>query len=182
MADDDVFEPDGTTLVSGLAVPFRVPPALVRLRRRWDYAALAGAGAHVTILFPFLPCPDLQPGVRAELAAIAGRLPAFDVRFERVRRFPGLVWIEPEPAEPFSTLTAAVAARWPDHPPYGGMFETVIPHLTVVESEDAPLDDVEDAARRAAPFTARAERLELWCQDAAARWRPRWRMPFGVRP
>jgi hypothetical protein len=52
----------------------------------------------------------------------------------------------------------------------------------VVESDDAPLDDVEAVARRVAPFTAPAERLELWCQNAAGRWRPRWRMPFGVRP
>ena len=109
-------------------------------------------------------------------------MPAFEVRFERVRRFPGLVWIEPEPAEPFATLTAAVAARWPDYPPYGGRFDTVIPHLTVVESETAPFDRFEDVTRHVAPFTARAERLELWCQSATGRWRPRWRMPFRVRP
>ena len=182
MAEDELFAADGTTPVSGLAVPFRVPPSLVRVRRRWDFAALGGAGAHVTVLFPFRPCPELDSGVRIELAAIARGTPAFDVRFDRVRRFPGLVWVEPEPAEPFATLTAAVAARWPDYPPYGGMFDTVIPHLTVVESDDAPLDDVEALARQVTPFTARAERLELWCQNAAGRWRPRWRMPLGVRP
>lgn len=177
-----MFAADGTTPVSALAVPFRVPPSLLRLRRRWDFAALAGAGAHVTVLFPFLACSELDSGVRAELAAIAGRVPAFEVRFERVRRFPGRVWIEPQSAKPFAALTSALAAHWPDYPPYGGMFDTVIPHLTVVESDDAPLDAVEEAARRVAPFTARAERLELWCQNAAGRWRPRWRMPFWVRP
>jgi hypothetical protein len=182
MTEEDVFGSDGTTPVSGLVVPFRVPPSLVRLRRRWDFAALAGAGAHVTVLFPFLPYPELDSGVRAELASIAGRMPSFEVRFERVRRFTGLVWIEPEPAQPFAALTAAIAARWPDHPPYGGMFETVIPHLTVVESDGAPLDAVEEVARNVAPFTGRAERLELWCQNSTGRWRPRWRMPFGVRP
>jgi hypothetical protein len=182
MSEDRVFAADGTTPVSALAVPFRVPSSLLRLRRRWDFAALAGAGTHVTVLFPFLPCSELDSGVRAELAAIAGRMPAFEVRFERVRRFPGLVWIEPQPAEPFAALTSAVATHWPDYPPYGGMFDEVIPYLTVVESDDAPLDAVEDAARRVAPFTVRAERLELWCQNAAGRWRPRWRMPLGVRP
>jgi len=79
MAEEDVFAADGTTSVSGLAVPFRVPPSLVRLRRRWDFAALAGAGAHVTVLFPFLPCPELDRGVRAELAAIADRIRALGV-------------------------------------------------------------------------------------------------------
>jgi hypothetical protein len=169
-------------VASGLAVPFAVPPALDGLRRRWDRAALAGAGPHVTILYPFLPCEELGPVDRTELAAIVGRVPVFEVRFERVRRLADLVWIEPEPAEPFAALTAAVVDRWPDHPPYGGTFATVIPHLTLVESEIAPLGAIEDAAARVAPFVRRAQRLELWCQDAAGRWRSRWRIPFGVRP
>jgi hypothetical protein len=128
-----------------------------------------------------VPCDALGAADRTELAAIAGAMPAFEVRFERVRRFADLVWIEPEPAEPFAALTAAVAKRWPDHPPYGGTFEAVIPHLTLVESEVAPLGVVEDAAARVAPFVRRAQRLELWCQDGEGRWRPRWRIPFGVR-
>jgi 2'-5' RNA ligase len=182
MPEDSVPRSDRPTPVSGLAVPFSVPPALAALRRRWDRAAQAGAGAHVTALYPFLPCPELGPAVRADLAAIARSTEAFEVRFEHVRRFPGVVWIEPEPADTFVALTAAVVERWPEYPPYGGMFEAVIPHLTVVESERAPLDEVEAAVRQVAPFSGHASRLELWCQDAAGRWQPHWRMPFGVRP
>jgi hypothetical protein len=170
------------TVASGLAVPFLLPQTLDGLRRRWDRTALAGGGAHVTILYPFLPCEALGPAERNELAAIAAKVPAFEVSFERICRFADLVWIEPVPADAFVALTAAVVERWPDHPPYGGAFETVIPHLTLVESDDAPLEVVEDAAARVAPFVRRAQRLELWCQDAAGRWRPRWRIPFGVRP
>jgi 2'-5' RNA ligase len=177
----EVGEPAATTPVSALVVPFSLPPDLAAIRRRWDYAALEGVGPHVTILFPFLPCAELGPPARAELAAMARAVPVFTVRFERVRRFPDVVWLEPEPADPFATLTAAVAGRWPDHPPYGGVHETVIPHLTVVESEVAALDDVEAIARRATPLERRAERLELWCRDAAGRWRTRWRLPLGVR-
>lgn len=170
------------TGASGLVVPFAVPAALAGLRQRWDRAALAGAGPHVTILYPFVPCDALGPAERTELAAIAGSVPAFEVRFERVRRLPDLVWIEPEPADPFAALTAEVVERWPDRPPYGGTYDAIIPHLTLVESEVAPLQAIEDAAARVAPFDRRARRLELWCQDAAGRWRPRWRIPFGVRP
>jgi hypothetical protein len=168
-------------VASGLAVPFLLPQMLDDLRRRWDRTALAGGGAHVTILYPFLPCEALGPAHRAELAAITGKVPAFEVSFERVRRFADLVWIEPEPADAFAALTTAVVERWPDHPPYGGAFDTLIPHLTLVESATAPLEAIEEAAIGVAPFVRRAQRLELWCQDAAGRWRPRWRIPFGVR-
>jgi hypothetical protein len=182
MPQDEVPGSAPRLAASGLVVPFAVPAALDGLRQRWDRAAPAGAGPHVTILYPFLPCDALGPADRTELAAIAGTVPAFEVSFERVRRFADLVWIEPEPAEPFAALTAAVVERWPDHPPYGGTFETVIPHLTLVESEVAPFEAIEEAIARVAPFVRRAQRLELWCQDAVGRWRPRWRIPFGVRP
>jgi 2'-5' RNA ligase len=175
-------EPAGPLPVSALVVPFTLPPGLARARRRWDYAALTGVGPHVTILFPFLPCADLGPTARAELAAIARAVPAFDVRFEQVRRFPDLVWVEPEPAAPFAALTAAVVARWPSHPAYEGAYDTVIPHLTVVESDVADIETIDEIARRSTPFARRAQRMELWCQDTADRWRTRWRMPLGVRP
>jgi 2'-5' RNA ligase len=169
---------------SGLAIPIRLPAALDRLRARWDRAALAGAGPHVTVLFPFLPSSELTPPVRAALAAIAAGEGPFDLRFDRIRRFDdGLVWVEPEPVDPFVRLTAAVVARWPAYPPYGGLFDIVIPHLTIVESTDAPLEAIESAARSSLPFEARATRLELWRQDDAGRWLPHWRLPLGgARP
>jgi hypothetical protein len=182
MLQDDVPGSDPRPMAGGLVVPFSIPRALEGLRRRWDRAALDGAGPHVTILYPFVPCPALGPAERTELAAMVGRFPAFEVRFDRVRRIGQVVWIEPAPADPFAALTAAVVDRWPEYPPYGGTFETVIPHLTLVESEIAPLDAIAEAASLVVPFVRRAQRLELWCQDAAGRWRPRWRIPFGVRP
>ncbi|MEO5884975.1 MAG: 2'-5' RNA ligase family protein, partial [Candidatus Limnocylindrales bacterium] len=91
---------------SGLAVPIRIPPSLARVRRRWDRAAIAGARAHVTVLYPFLPTSRLTPDVRAQLAAIARSVSPFEVRFARVRRFDdGVVWVAPEPATPFQELT-----------------------------------------------------------------------------
>jgi 2'-5' RNA ligase len=164
---------------SAVVVPIRLPTALTRMRRRWDAAAQAGAGPHVTILYPFLPCSDLTPSVRVALAALARSTQPFDVRFLTLRRFPGLVWLEPEPSAPFAGLTAGMIQRWPDHLPYRGAFDEVIVHVTVVESEIAPLDTVEFVTLGPLPFRGRAERLEVWCRDAAGRWRPRWRMPFA---
>ena len=139
---------------------------------------------HVTVLFPFLPTSELDDDVRRHLAAIAGTLEPFDISFRRVRRFDdGVVWIEPDPAAPFRRLTTSVTAAWPDHPPYGGLFDEVIPHLTVVEGDDdAPtLHAIEAAAASHLPFTAGGDRLELWRQDQAGTWRPHWRLRLGSR-
>jgi len=169
------------TRPSGIAIPIVLPSAVARIRRRWDLAASLGARPHVTVLFPFLPAPHLTPAVRADLALIAATVEPFSVSFASVRPFDGVLWLEPEPAEPFRRLTAAAVGRWPDWPPYGGLFDTVIPHLTVVESATAPLDDLEGAVRAALPFTSQATHLEIWFQDPAGRWRPRWRIPLGIR-
>lgn len=171
------------TRPSGIAVPIAVPRSIARIRRRWDLAAARGARAHVTVLFPFLPEVDLTPIVRRDLQAVAASTEPFDVRFDTTSRFQGVLWLQPDPAEPFRRLTAAAIGRWPDWPPYGGLFDTVIPHLTVVESDVAPLEDLEALVRTALPFTSRATHLETWFQDPAGRWRPRWRIALGgLRP
>lgn len=167
------------TRPSGIAVPLRLPSTVARIRRRFDLAASLGARPHVTVLFPFVPGVALTPDVRRELQAVAATVEPFDVRFETASRFEGVLWLQPEPSEPFQRLTAAAMARWPEWPPYGSLFDTVIPHLTVVESETAPLSDLEPVVRAALPFTSRASHLETWFQDPAGRWRPRWRIALG---
>jgi 2'-5' RNA ligase len=80
--------------------------------------------AHVTVLFP-------APGDVVALTEVLGRFAPFDVTFPRLDRFPGLLWLAPEPAEPFVALTEAVVERFPSYPPYGGRYASIIPHLTV---------------------------------------------------
>jgi hypothetical protein len=130
-------------------------------------------------LYPFLPIDGLTPDVRMRLAAIAAEFEPFDVVFRRVRRWPGAIWLEPEPDEPFIAMTAAVTARWPAHPPYGGLHAEVTPHLTITESDVAPLEAIASAAATALPLAARATRLDLWRQDETGRWHPHWRMTLG---
>lgn len=166
---------------SAIVARVPVPPALEHLRRRWDLAAGTGVPAHVTILFPFLSADALLPALRRDLAAIARAHQPFDVRFERVDGFPGVVYVRPEPATPFLRLTEAFVARFPEFPPYGGAFDEVIPHLTVAESKGAPLDEIAAAARRALPFRHRVAALEVLVEGGEGRWRTRWRLPLGVR-
>ena len=139
--------------------------------------------AHVTVLFPFLAPGDLVPAARRELAAIAAATDPFEVSFTRVGRFPTVVYLAPEPDTPFARLTAEIAARYPDHPPYGGAFEEVIPHLTVAESATAPLDQIALAAADHLPIRHRVTMLEVLVEGVEGRWHGRWRLPLGsVRP
>src|SRR5438477_7549736 len=79
---------------------------------------------HVTVL---IPCP----GAIEPITQVLEQFDAFDVSFPRLDRFPGTLWLAPEPAEPFVALTGAMVARFPGWQPYGGVFKSVIPHLTV---------------------------------------------------
>jgi 2'-5' RNA ligase superfamily len=88
--------------------------------------------AHVTICVPFAPLPDVTG-----LADLAAGIGALRVRFASLARFPGVLYAEPDPGDPFRALTRALARRWPEYPPYGGQFgDDVIPHLTIAESAD----------------------------------------------
>jgi 2'-5' RNA ligase len=166
---------------SGVVVRVRLPAPLERIRRRSDLAAAAGAPAHVTILFPFLAEVDLLPAVRRDLVRIAATLEPFEVRFTGIGRFPRAAYLTPQPSAPFARLTAAIVARYPDHPPYEGAFDEVVPHLTLVESATAPLDEIAAAAARHLPFTRRVDAIEVLVEGSDQHWRSHWRIRLGVR-
>jgi 2'-5' RNA ligase len=166
---------------SAVVVTVRLPDGLARLRRRHDPSAAAGLPAHVTLLFPFLPVAGLSPGVRSVLAAIAATVPAFEVRFADVGRFPGVAYLVPEPSAPFVELTSAIADRFPEFPPYGGAHGEIVPHLTLTESAEAPLDVIAASARRYLPFTRAVPSIEVLAQRGDGRWHRHWRLPLGVR-
>jgi hypothetical protein len=97
--------------------------------------------------------------VRETVAAV----PAFDVVFARTRRFADpVLWLAPEPDAPLRALTAAVWARFPDTPPYGGRFDDVVPHLTVTDGQTAEVMDAAAArVRPLLPITARIQSVRL---------------------
>jgi 2'-5' RNA ligase len=168
---------------SAVIVRIPVPPAIERLRRRWDRAASIGVPAHVTVLFPFLTPADLAPDARRELASIAADAEPFDVTFASVGRFPSVTYLMPEPSGPFARLTEAVFATFPGFPPYEGAFEVVIPHLTVAESTSAPHDEIAREAATLLPVRHRITTLEVLVEGAEGRWHGHWRLTLGrVRP
>lgn len=166
--------------VSGVVVRVPLPVPLERVRRHDDFAANVGAPAHVTLLFPFMPVAGLRPPTRRALAEIAATVEPFDARFATVGRFPGAVYLVPKPAGQFVALTEAIATRFPEYQPYEGAFDEVIPHLTLVESATAPLDEIAAAAQRHLPFTCRVALMEVLVEGPDERWRGHWRIPLGA--
>lgn len=110
--------------VSAVLVP--VPEAervVSRHRARLDAAAALGVPAHVTVLYPFVPPSAITPVTLESLARAVASMGAFGCQFLATGWFgPDVLWLAPEPGEPFRTLTRAVAAAFPGYPPYGGAY------------------------------------------------------------
>jgi hypothetical protein len=153
-----------------VAVP-EADPHVEAIRLEHDWSASVGVPAHVTVLFPFAPPEAIDT---AALGDTFAALAPFAFALDRVERFDtGLTWLHPEPSEPFEELTRTVWLRWPEHPPYGGAHDVVVPHLTVSETPlelDLPL-----------PIHAVATGVSL-IEEASpgGRWSVRARYPLGV--
>lgn len=112
---------------------------------------------HVTVLYPWLDADEITPADLAGLAAVAAAVPAFEVVLDRFAWFPGVLWLAPEPSEPFVRLTHGAATCWPHTPPYGGAHGGVTPHLSVMDLAAAGIDVDDEIALKDA-----VERLEPW--------------------
>jgi hypothetical protein len=95
-----------------------------------------------------------------------------------IAQFPDVVYLAPEPGEPFLRLTAAMATRWPEAPPYGGAYDEVIPHLTVAHTEDpTTIAAVRREIEPALPIVCCAK--EAWLlTNQEAQWTVEQRFPF----
>jgi 2'-5' RNA ligase len=145
---------------SAVLVPFPgLEPVVGSYRRRLDRTAGWGVPPHVTVLYPFVS-PPIGGDVIGRLAEALSDTVAFECVFARTEWFrDDVVWLAPEPSRPFRDLTAAVWRAFPDHPPYGGQFDDVVPHLTVGH-DDLPAMKVASAALATElPVTARVDRV-----------------------
>lgn len=155
----------------------RTGAVVASFRERFDSSSPTGMPAHVTVLYPFVDALDVTAAVLAEVDELASDTSAFAYRFDAVGRFPAALYLAPSPSAPFVALTDAAAARWPQHPPYEGRFETVIPHLTVADTRAGFAAAHEVAALL--PLEERADELVLLAESAGGRWAVRHRSPLG---
>jgi 2'-5' RNA ligase len=170
------YDPGQTGLV--IVVP-AAEPVVDRWRQRYDPAAPAGVPAHVTVLYPFLALDRIDESVTATLRDVLAARPAFELEFRRCGRFPDAIYLDPEPAEPCRRLTEAIAARWPEAPPYGGIFDAVVPHLTVAQTADEEtLAGVERDVAGKLPVRSAVREIWLYAYDGS-RWAAHTSFPLG---
>lgn len=159
-----------TAVESAILLTVPEAEALVgALRKEGDASAAHGVPAHVTLLYPFVPDPDV--GCVEELQFFFERVDPFTLDFTAVGEFPEVVYLAPEQADEVQHLIGALVRRWPECPPYNGLFADVVPHLTVVDTPDAALRDRARAAVEAGlPVRSTAREASLWVHDDAG-WR-----------
>ena len=168
--------------MSDTAVLVHVPeaePVVGHWRLQHTYDAPRGIPPHVTLLFPWIPVEELTEEAEERLARMIGEAEPFEVAFARAARWPDVLYLEPDPSEPFTELTGAIAAEWPEHPPYEGGHEIVMPHLTVAEGEDDLLEWIRVEVEPQLPVQTRIGEAKLYTEDETGRWHERSRLPFA---
>jgi hypothetical protein len=106
--------------------------------------------------------------------------------FDRVDTFPqGVVYAAIEPQVSLDGLVGAVAASFPDTPPYGGAFAETgpVPHLTLAKCEPSQLETVgSEYARglaRILPIRVRVTAVYVEEQTDNGAWATTNRLPLG---
>ena len=155
-------------LESGLAILVpEAEPLVHSFRDKYDPSAAAGTPAHITLLYPFKPPHEIGDPVIEKLNQCVAGFPAVEFSLVKVRRFPGgVLYLAPEPDEPFRRLVSAICDCYPETPPYGGRFSSFVPHLTVAQlTDDQRAENIsvrfERASHRRLPIHATAREITL---------------------
>lgn len=168
---------------TAVVVPVDVPELAAIYREAFPAFHALGIPLHVTVLYPFV-APDALGDVLPRLAAVLADRGRFDYRLTSLRTFPRTVWLAPEPAEAFVRVTRAIEAAFPQAPHWGGVFEEVIPHATLVDGLGEA--EVEETVRRLRPLvepllpvTLVADEAVVLAEQDDGRWIAAARLPLG---
>jgi len=159
--------------------------ALVKsFRDRYDPSAAAGMPAHITLLYPFKSPDELDEAVLDDLRHCFESYAPIKFSLGSIRRFPvEVLYLAPEPAEPFRQLTLAIWDRYPETPPYSGKWPDIVPHLSVAWlTDERQLEDVTNdfvaAAQEKLPIVAKATEVALM-DNRSGRWQVRAMFTLG---
>jgi len=169
--------PLGTALL--IPVP-EAESAVGRWRQLFDPSALTGVPPHITLIFPYLPSDRCDTRVLGVLREMFRRVPEFDYGLSEFGEFPGVVFLKPRPNDPFIALIQSLADRFPEAPPYGGSFPTIIPHLTIAHSDNATeMAELRADVSRSLPISCHAHEVHLMRETIDGQWQLSERFELG---
>ena len=173
------------SIESALVVLVPEAEALVKpFRDRYDPSAALGVPAHITLLYPFKPPDEIDSAALDKLRHGFALFAPFQFTLAQIRRFPTeVLYLAPEPDEPFRRLTLAIWDWYPETPPYGGKWPDIVPHLSVATlADEQQLDRITDefaqASRGMLPLRATAAEVALM-DNRSGRWQVRATLGLG---
>jgi 2'-5' RNA ligase len=135
------------------------------------------ASHHFTVLDPFVPSFLLDAEVEEAVSQILLELPPFSYDLVRLERFPGVLYLAPEPAEPFIAVIEALCRRFPNYPPYGGAHDAIIPHVTLAQGDEPP--GLAEYVQQRLPVRGRVEEVWLMRETPDGTWSAGRRFNLG---
>ena len=129
----------------------RVPEAesiVYPLRKHCDSRAAAGAPAHIAILSPFMAAELITGAIIQKARNVFSSFRPFTFFLNDVGRWPETTFLLARPAHYFTDMTNAISEEFPDYPPYSGMYDEIIPHLTIADKNVDNADIAEYGVRR----------------------------------
>lgn len=156
-------------------------PFVGALRSRLDPSAALGMPAHITVLYPFMPPEEITQEVLGNIRRALCSVSPFSFALARVARFPGALYVAPEPAAPFVALTRRLVDQFPGYLPYGGRHAGIVPHLTVAQAAEAEHDVAEahlSARLPGAGIPATCSEVVL-IENSSGLWKPMHSFPLS---
>jgi 2'-5' RNA ligase len=154
-------------------------PLIGGWRRHYTGDGARGMPPHVTLIIPFADSADLDDRL-GPLGRVLAAFAAFDVAATETARFPGLLYLRPQPEEPFVAMTEALESAFPEFPSYGGEFDDIVPHVTVAQADEEVVAGIERELVPQLPVRARVERAWL-VENTPAGWRRHTALPLDRR-
>jgi len=171
--------PDASARTAIVLLLDKLAPDVARARYEVGRYGANEVELHVTLLFPFVPRARIDEDVVGALRVFFAERPRPSFSLARVTRFAdGAIYAAPEPAPPLVELIEALAARFPEVPPYEGAHDDVVPHATLASA------DADEAAVRARvepllPVACAPWRASLLEEHEPNRWRELEPLPFA---
>lgn len=170
---------------SALVVLVPEAEALVKpFRDRYDPSAASGMPAHITLLYPFQAPGNIDDATISKLRDCFARFEPIRFSLAAVKRFSEVLYLAPNPDEPFRQLTLAIWNLFPETPPYRGKWPDIVPHLSVAwVASERELTAIENEFAKAShdklPIPAVASEVALM-DNRSGRWEVR--TTFGLGP